>query len=144
MSLPARWDVVLTRLEQERAVLLGQVADELTYTIPLLAVPPTAPDFAAYHQRQMLATVERLHDNLQAARLNEQLLVHEFAWAARVLPRWGVTAEHLATVIDTYVQIARTLATWEPEALELLEELRSYLHQVARMAFPVSAESVPA
>lgn len=144
MSIPAQWDAVLDALEQHRAVLLGRVADELTYTIPLLAVPPAVADFAAVHQRQMAATVARLHDGLQAARLHEQLLVHEFAWGAAVLPRWEVTAAHLAQLIDTYIQAALTLRSWEPEARAVLNELRDYLHGIARRTFPPGEEPRPA
>ncbi|NTU79669.1 MAG: hypothetical protein HGA45_09730 [Chloroflexales bacterium] len=141
MSIPAQWDAVLDALEQHRAMLLGRVADELTYTIPLLAVPPAVADFAAVHQRQMAATVARLHDGLQAARLHEQLLVYEFAWGAQALSRWGVMAEHLAQLIDTYIQAALALDSWAPEARGILEELRDYLHGLAHRTFPLHAET---
>lgn len=135
MTIPPRWDAALATLDQYRSALLGHVADQLTFTVPLLAVPPTAADPAGHHQRQMYASVARLHDSLQAARLHEQLLVHELAWAGQVLPRWGVSVEHLMLLIDTYVSSAQALGTWGPEEREVLEEIRGYLHQLALTAF---------
>ncbi|NTU79066.1 MAG: hypothetical protein HGA45_06645 [Chloroflexales bacterium] len=138
LPVMARWDAVLTTLDQNRALLLGLVADQLTYTIPLLAVPPTATDFAREHQRQMYDALASLHDTVQAAWVHEQVLVDEFVWAGRVLTRWGVTSEHVAQMIDCYVSTAQTLRPWEPEAQRVLEELRDYLHHLARTTFPAT------
>lgn len=140
MTIPLTWDGALARLDQYRAVLLGQVADELTYTIPLLAVPPTAADLAAYHQRQMYETVARLHDYLQTARLHEQLLVDEFVWAAGTLPHWGVTVAHIAQMINCYLDTAQRLGTWEAPELGVLGEIRAYLLQIAHTTFSATEE----
>lgn len=135
MSALSRWGDIIAALELHRAALIGAVADELTFTIPLLAVPPTAADPAGHHQRQMAETVARLHDILQAARLDEQLLVHEVVWAARVLPRWGVDATHVDQLIDSYHAKVLVLGSWGDAERAALEELRAYLHQLAATAF---------
>lgn len=144
MSIAVGWEAVLTRLEHNRALLLGTVADELTYTLPMLAVPQTAADPVAYHQRQIYATVERLHDSLQAVALSEQLLAHEFAWAAQSLPRLGVSAEHLAQMIDGYVSAARSIGTWGPGERAALEEIRAYLRGLVSTVFQAGEGPQPA
>jgi hypothetical protein len=135
MPLRPGWEAILTTLEHHRAALIGAVADELTFTIPLLAVPPTAADPAGHHQRQMVATVARLHDILQTARLDEQLLVYEFAWVARVLPGWGVGATEVVRLIDAYHASALVLASWSAAERAVLEEIRAYLHQITATTF---------
>lgn len=138
MSITTDWDEVLEALEHNRALILGKAADEITYTIPMLAVPRTAADAFAHHQRQMYESVERLHDSLQALRLHERLLLDEFKWAAEALPRWGVTAEHLEELIDCYLRTAQVVASWKPEELRVLEAIRDYLRDIARTTFPVA------
>lgn len=141
MTPAADWAPVLARLERYRALVLGMAAEELTYSLPMLAVPPTAGDPLAQHQRQMYATVERLHDALQAVQLSEQLLVHEFTWGAQVLPRWGVRVEHVEEMIDRYIGAAGAGGAWSPAELAVLEAIRAYLRGVARAAFAASGST---
>lgn len=136
MPIAADWDPVLEALDQNRALLLGQSADQLTYTIPMLGVPRTAADPFAYHQRHMYENVERLHDSLQTVRLDERLLTYEFEWAAETLSRWGFTAGHLEELIDCYVSTAQAIGSWRPGELRVLEAIRSYLRGIARATFP--------
>lgn len=143
MTTEASWEPVLATLDHYRALLLGRVADQLTYTVPMLGVPPTAEDPIAHHQRQMYLCVERLHDGLQAARLNEQLLVHEFEWASDALTRWGVTAEHLDELIDRYVSTALAIGSWRPAERAVLEAIRAYLREIARRCFPADEGTGP-
>jgi hypothetical protein len=141
MPAMAHWEPVLVRLEEFRAVLLGQVAEELTFSVPLLSIPPQAADPAGYHQRQMVATAARLHDSLQSARLDEQLLVYEFVWAAQVLPRWGVCVEDFEQLVDAYLSSAEQLGTWKDAERVVLEEMRGYLLRLTVTTFSLSEGS---
>lgn len=142
MAMPPEWDSVLERLEHHRALLLGRATDELTYSIPILAAPPAADAFG-HHQRQLYTTVERLHDGLQAMRLDERLLVYEFEWGGQVLPRLGVTVEHLEELIDRYVSAAHGLDIWAPGEGGVLEAIRAYLRRLARATFPAGVGARP-
>lgn len=136
MTSDPSWEPVLAKLDHYRTLILGRVADQLTYTIPMLGVAPISSDPLADHQGQMYATVARLHDGLQAARLNEKLLVQELEWAAEVLPRWGVTAAHFTDMVDRYVSTAQAVGDWGGQERQVLEAIRAYLRELARASFP--------
>lgn len=139
MSIPAEWDEVLMTLEAHRALLLGLVAEELTYTVPIVAVYDSAPDFAIQHQRQMLQTTERFHDTLQAARLDWELVVHEFRWSAATLPQRGITHKHLLTLIATYFAAAFRLHQWSSSEERALEDLSTKLYELVLSTYPKEA-----
>lgn len=139
MSIATTWDTTLTQLDQYRAVLLGTVVDALTYSLPMVGIPSTVPDFATYHQQHISDIVNRLHDSLQAVRLHEQLLIDEFTWMVHQLTRNGLQLPHIAEVIDQYVVTAQALGTWKPDQLQHLDAIRSYLYDLAQSALTHSS-----
>lgn len=135
MTISALWDEVLETLDALRAPLIGLVADDLTYTLPMLAIPENTFDLLGLQQRHMLTTVARLHDALQAARLNWGLISYEYEWAAQSLPRFGVTEQHQQILLESYFATALKLRSWQPHEQGALAAIQKELSRILRSSW---------
>lgn len=126
---------VANALEARREEIGALVADSLAYALPMVGLSPALEDRAARHHERMRTTAQRFHQAVQTGVLFDwSMVAHEFSWGGRVLPRHGVTADHLQTLIDTYFQAAATLP-WGEEERAALERIAAKVRALAAQEF---------
>jgi hypothetical protein len=120
--------IIAHKLNEARTAIIRRTADWLAAALPMNGLDEHAADRAAQHHERMMATARRFHELLQGAlTIDWNILVHEYAWAARVISRMGFNWEHQCVLFDAYVGSAAEEAEWTPTERMELEQLAQQL-----------------
>ncbi len=119
---------VAAELEERGEQVCKLVTDQLSRTYTNLCHDPERLD---NHEIQRMAYIEsprRVHRLVQVAlRLRAvEVIERECAWSIAILPRYGVTRQHLHATVHWYFEAARTLTNIDSadrRALDIIEQI---------------------
>jgi hypothetical protein len=96
-------------LEARRDIICETVSGRLAAAYPALCYDPKRFDAETFQQITFDKSPGRFHKVLVAAlRFNSLAMIErEYQWSWKVLPRYGVTAQHLLAQVRWYFEIAR-------------------------------------
>ncbi|NJP05931.1 MAG: hypothetical protein HC837_10060 [Chloroflexaceae bacterium] len=127
---------VMHTLETLREELCHRVALALGKRLPMIGVSANAPDQQLQHQYNMVSTVTRFHQMLQAGvTIDSRLLAAEYDWAGRKLSAMGATWEHQSALFEMYFDEASRLHEWTAEERAVLEQIRTRMYATAQKAY---------
>ncbi len=128
-------EFIMDRINALREELINRVADAYMLQLQTMASEQGHSELVMTYQ-EVVNTVQRIHDNLRAAvTLDWGLIQADYAWAARVLSRRGVTWEHQRVFIDIYFDEVRQIHTWSPGEYEALEQIAQHMYRLGMEAY---------
>lgn len=134
------YEQIMDQVNIFREELMNRVADAYMRQLQTMAAEPDHTALAMTYD-EVVSTVERIHDNLRAAvTLDWGLIQADYAWAARVLNRRGVTWEHQRAFIDIYFNEVGQMHAWSPTERAALQQIANHMYSVGMEAYGVQAE----
>jgi hypothetical protein len=96
-------------LDVRRDIICESVSNRMVTTYPMLCYNPERVDAQSFQQQTFRKSPQRFHNVLLAALRFRAMSVieREYAWTWSILPRFGVTSQHLIAQVRWYFEAAR-------------------------------------
>ena len=132
-------------LDARREIICETVSARLAAAYPALCYIPKRFDAETFQQLTFDKTPDRFHRVLVAGlRVNSLALIErEYAWSWEVLPRYGVTAQHLQAQVRWYFEVARAHLATQLDDLGPLAQLEAAILAAVDRVTNAPAEEQP-
>ncbi len=112
-------------LDSKRDAICAQASGLIKSRFPALCYDPTRPDAIEFQQSMFHGTPQRIHDLMQVVLQLHTLgsINDEYSWSWGLLPRYGVTGDHLLAFMRMYFDIVKHEVAMAPEDLDGLNLL---------------------
>ncbi len=119
--------MIAAEVDSRREAICAMVSDQIMARYPMLCYDPTRPDASGFQQTMIRGTPQRIHELIQVVLGLQSLgsLNEEYRWSWGLLPRYGVTSDHLLSFMRIYFDAVRDklkLSSEDRAGLDLLEQ----------------------
>lgn len=130
--LGRRGSALAAALDHQREPICELVSIRLAKTYPSLCYDATRIDAESFQKLTFHEAPRRFHRVLQTLlRLAAiELIEREYRWGWGILPRYGVTAEHMLNQVRWYFASARSFVDLDAEDQEQFEALERAILQI--------------